>query len=108
MSEEHKEVDVFESNRFSNALKKLPETHLKAVEDEIDKIIENPKIGELKKGDLSHMRVHKFKVYTQQILLGYTWVENKIEIYLLQLSGHENFYRDAKKKNSDALKLINS
>jgi len=78
------------------------------VEDEIDIIAESPEIGELKKGDLSHIRVHKFKIDNQQALLGYSWIEDKIEIYLLYLGSHENFYQKMKEKRKTDLKFIQS
>ncbi len=53
MSVKQNEIDVYQSARFSKSCRKLSEKHLKIVEDEIDKIIDNPLIGELKKGDLA-------------------------------------------------------
>jgi len=61
----------------------------------VHKIAENPKIGELKKGDLSGVRVYKFDLLNQQMLLAY--VELKKEITLIFFGSHENFYRDLKK-----------
>ncbi|PCJ31322.1 MAG: hypothetical protein COA90_06640 [Gammaproteobacteria bacterium] len=52
MSEEQNQIDVYESRRFEKALSKLSEAQLKLVEDEIEKIIDEPEIGEVKKGDL--------------------------------------------------------
>lgn len=106
MLEEQKETDVYESRRFGKALAKLSEPQLKIVEDEIDKIIDDPELGEQKKGDLSHLRVHKFKMDNQQVLLGYSWLEDKIEIYLLQYGSHENFYKKVSGQRKVDLKLI--
>lgn len=108
MSDELNEVKVFETRRFEKALNKLSETQLKVVEDEIDKIIEDPEVGELKKGDLSHLRVHKFKLEKQQVLLGYSWFEEKLELYLLQIGPHENFYQKQKTQRKADLKFIQS
>jgi len=108
MSEKQNEIDVFQSGRFEKALNKLSDAQLKVVEDEIDKIIEYPAIGERKKGDLSHLRVHKFKLDNQLALLGYSWLEDKLELYLLQFDSHENFYKKMKNRRKDDLKLINS
>ncbi|SQI41898.1 Uncharacterised protein [Leminorella richardii] len=94
---QNREIDVYQSNRFEKALDKLPEKLQQIVEDEIDKIVDNPELGEQKKGDLSYLRVHKFKLNNQLTLLGYSWVENKIELYLLSLEPHENFYQAQKK-----------
>ena len=106
MSEEQKQIKVFETRRFTKALGKLSESQLVIIEDEIENIIEDPELGELKKGDLSHLRVHKFKIDTQQVLLGYAWLDNKIEIYLLHLGPHENFYQQQKKIRKADLKLM--
>ena len=106
MSDEQKEIEVFESNRFGKQLDKFSEAAQTVIEDEVDKIIENPKIGEQKKGDLSYLRVHKFTLNRQETLLGYSFQEQKLILTLLQLGSHENFYSDAKNKRKIDLKLI--
>lgn len=106
MSDEQNEINVYESRRFAKALSKLSDAHLSIVEDEIDRIIKTPNIGERKKGDLSHLRVHKFKMDNQLALLGYSWIEEKIEIYLLQFGPHENFYQKLKGQRKTDIKLF--
>ncbi|WMO25683.1 type II toxin-antitoxin system RelE/ParE family toxin (plasmid) [Vibrio parahaemolyticus] len=106
MSVEQREIEVFEARRFTKALDKLPKKHLSTVEDEIEKIINEPEIGQQKKGDLSHLRVHKFKVNKQELLLGYSWIDNELKLYLLSLGTHENFYTELKKQRKSDLKLI--
>ena len=101
-----KEVDVYQTRRFEKALDKLPEKLQEIVEDEIDTIIANPEIGELKKGDLSFLRVHKFQMNNRLTLLGYTWIEDKFELYLLDVGPHENFYQEQKNHRKADLKLI--
>ena len=108
MSEEQNEIDVYMSRRFKKALSKLPEAQLKIVEDEIDRVIDDPEMGEQKKGDISHLRVHKFNLNNQQALLGYSWLENKFELYLLQLGSHENFYQKMKGQRKVDIKLLKS
>ncbi|AAO08649.1 Hypothetical protein VV1_0110 [Vibrio vulnificus CMCP6] len=87
-------------------MSKLSEAQCVVVEDEIDKIIENPELGTRKKGDLSHLWVHKFKMDKQEVLLGYSWVEDKLELYLLNVGPHENYYESMKKSRKADLKLI--
>ncbi|MBL4630478.1 MAG: type II toxin-antitoxin system RelE/ParE family toxin [Paraglaciecola sp.] len=106
MSEEQNVIKVYETRRFEKALKKLSDAQLKIVEDEVDRIIEAPEIGVVKKGNLSHLRVHKFKIHNQQVLLGYSWVEDKVELYLLHLGPHENFYQKMKGQRKVDIKLI--
>ena len=105
MSEES-EIEVFETPTFRKAFKKLSEPEKILVEDEIDKIIDDPDIGDQKKGDLSHLRVHKFKMNDQLVLLGYSWKEDELRLYLLNIAPHENFYRDAKKRRKADLSII--
>ncbi|MCO7263715.1 type II toxin-antitoxin system RelE/ParE family toxin [Dickeya zeae] len=108
MSEEQNqaEIEVYQTNRFEKALDKLPQQFRFVVEDEIDAIVENPELGELKKGDLSYLRVHKFKLNNQLTLLGYSWNQSQLIIHLLSLGSHENFYQQQKKMRKSDLKLI--
>ena len=108
MSEEQtgREIDVYQSRRFEKSLSKLPEAQLKVVEDEIDRIIDNPLLGTQKKGDLSFLRVHKFQLNNQLVLLGYSWLDDKLELYLLSLGPHDTFYTDQKSLRIADLKLL--
>ncbi len=106
MSEEQNEISVYESRRFEKALQKLSETELTLVEDQIDRIIAEPMIGEQKKGDLSHIWVHKFKLGAKPVLLGYSWVDSELALYLLNIGPHENFYSGMKKNRKTDLKII--
>ncbi|MBD2810850.1 type II toxin-antitoxin system RelE/ParE family toxin [Xenorhabdus sp. Vera] len=107
MSEEQKnDLQVYETRRFAKALSKLPENLLSVVEDEIEKIIDNPEIGELKKGDFAFLQVHKFLLNSRLALMGYCWKEEKIELYLLDIEPHENFYQEQKRHRKMDLKLI--
>ena len=106
MSEPQNEIDVFQSNLFEKQLKKLSTSELAQVEDEIDIIIGNPEIGERKKGDLTYLRVHKFKMNNQLVLLGYSWKDAELELYLLSVGPHENFYDALKERRKADLKLI--
>ena len=108
MSEEQNEIDVYVSRQFKKALSKLPDAQLKIVEDEVDRIIDDPEMGEQKKGDLAHLRVHKFKVDNQQALVGYSWLEDQFELYLLQFGSHENFYPKMKEQRKVDIKLLKS
>jgi len=107
MSEKHEDkITVLKASPFTKAFKKLNRQNKKQVEDEIDSIIANPKIGEEKKGDLSYLRVHKFSMNKQQVLLGYSWQEEQLEIWLLNIGAHENFYDKAKNRRDADLNLM--
>jgi len=100
------EIEVFETPTFRKIFKKLSESQKVLVENEIDKIIDNPDIGEQKKNNLSYLWVHKFKINNQLTLLGYSWNKSKLELFLLNISSHENFYKDADKRRKADIKII--
>ncbi|HCE5244026.1 TPA: type II toxin-antitoxin system RelE/ParE family toxin [Vibrio parahaemolyticus] len=100
------DIDVYETRSFEKQMAKLSESQCEVVEDEIDKLIDNPELGTRKRGDLSHLWVHKFKMDNQEVLLGYSWVEDKLELYLLNIGPHENFYTEMKRRRKADLKVI--
>jgi mRNA-degrading endonuclease RelE of RelBE toxin-antitoxin system len=106
MSEQQNEIELFQSRLFEKQLKKLSVDELTQVEDQIDLIIKDPEIGERKKGDLAYLRVHKFKMNNQLVLLGYSWKDAELELYLLSVGPHENFYDALKERRKADLKLI--
>jgi mRNA-degrading endonuclease RelE of RelBE toxin-antitoxin system len=89
-------LTVKQSNSFKKNVKKLPKQHKAILDEEVKKLINNPDLGERKKGDLDFLRVHKFKLSNQEVLLGYMYEEDEIILTLLKLGAHENFYRDIK------------
>ena len=88
-------MELLQTNRFKKAYKKLHPNQLAEVNAAIETIINDPEIGEQKKGNLSWLRVYKFKVLGQLTLLGYS-VEtvDRIVLTLVDIGSHENFYRD--------------
>jgi len=107
MSEEKKsEIEVRQTRVFKKAYKRLSENQQDQVDDEIDKIIDDPDIGTRKKSDLSHMWVHKFKLDNAEVLLGYSWNESALLITLMNVGSHENFYQEAKNRRKADLKAI--
>lgn len=90
------EIVIKQMPGFKRAYKKLHSNERKVVNEAINEIIKNPKVGEEKKGDLAGIFVYKFKFHAKEFLLGYEWHPKKR--LLLALGVHENFYRDLKKK----------
>lgn len=90
------DIIVKQMPAFKKAYKRLHSNQKIKVNDTIRTIIQNPKIGEEKKGDLSGVFVYKFKINNQEILLAYEW--HPKERLLLALGVHENFYRDLKRR----------
>lgn len=106
MSEENQKIDVYQTKTFEKALNKLNDSIRDMVDDQIDLIIADPELGTLKKGDISHIRVHKFKINGEQILIGYNWNESKVTLTLLSIGPHENFYRHMKQRRKADLKKL--
>lgn len=89
------EIEIQQTPTFKKAFKRLSDKQKDLVDDEIEKIIDDPEIGERKKGDLSHLWVHKFKMEGHQVLLGYSWNQYGLVITLMNIAPHENFYQEA-------------
>ena len=87
-------MEIRQTLEFKKIYKKLHQNQRAIVNEEIKKIIENPKIGVEKIGDLKGVFVHKFKISNQQYLLAYTFDESTMT--LIMLGVHENFYRSVK------------
>ncbi len=90
------DITIKQMPAFKRSYKKLHKQEKSKVNEAIREIIENPGIGEEKKGDLANVYVYKFKIHQQEILLAYEW-NPKLRL-LLALGVHENFYRDLKKR----------
>ena len=88
-------MKVVVENRFKKSIKKLHKNQKADLDDAIIEILENPSIGLEKAGNLSGIRVHKFKMVKQLTLLAYEY-DGLDTITLLSLGSHENFYRDLK------------
>jgi len=88
-------MQVTQTNKFSKSYKKLFPNQLLETNDAINEIIANPEIGEQKHGDLSWLRVYKYKCLNRLTLIGYK-IEND-SLTFVALGSHENFYRDIKK-----------
>lgn len=87
-------MKVYQSRTFENKVKKFTKYEKEALDGEIKKLVENPLIGEEKKGDLKGVFVHKFRIKTLQYLLSYRMIRKDIE--LIMIGPHENYYKDLK------------
>jgi len=90
-------LKIKQTNTFKKYIKKLPKQQKLELDKKIKDILKNPYIGDQKKGDLSFLRVYKFKLNNQLTLLGYSYIEKELSLTLLQVGVHENFYRDIRK-----------
>ena len=65
------------------------------MDEAIKTILSNPEIGDLKKGDLQGIRVYKYKIGNNLILLAYE-IEGPT-LYLYSFGSHQNFYKELSK-----------
>jgi hypothetical protein len=87
-------MKTYQSRSFEKKAKKMSGPEKDSLDREIRKIVEDPNIGEEKKGDLRGVFVHKLKLNTTQYLLAYRRVGGDLE--LVMIGPHENYYRDLK------------
>ena len=84
---------------FLRAVKKLHANQKVVLDEAVKEIAGQLSVCEEKRGDLSGVFVHKFKMNDQEYLLAYELLPNKQapeEVMLLALGAHENFYRNLK------------
>jgi mRNA-degrading endonuclease RelE of RelBE toxin-antitoxin system len=82
--------------KYNRIKKKFPPLFRRKLTEAENTIALDPLIGEEKDGELKGIRVYKFKLFDQQILLAYQVDEDKKEVIFAAVGGHENFYRDLK------------
>lgn len=93
-----KVTSVLQTPTFKKAVKKLNANQKKALDAAVKVLVSDPGLGISKKGDLSYLKVYKFKMTKQLTLLGYSYDDGNLILELIALGSHENFYRDIKRK----------
>jgi len=89
-------MKILQTPTFERKYKKLNRKQLSLINEAIEAIIAEPVIGELKRGDLGSIRVHKVRKSKVEFLVAYWSTESSIQ--LIDFGSHENFYRDLKRK----------
>ncbi len=87
--------EIIKSPAFAKQKNKLKKNQIKKLDETIKNIMANPNIGDLKKGDLQEIKVYKYKVENNLILLAYEIEE--VTLYLYSCGSHQNFYRELSK-----------
>ncbi len=87
-------MKILQSRSFEKKTKRLTKKQKNILDKQIRKILDNPILGQEKKGDLRGIYVHKFKIETTQHLLSYRFVGDALE--LIMIGPHENYYRNLK------------
>ncbi len=90
-------IMIVQTQTFARQIKKLHKNQKPDVDKAIYAIAINPHLGDKKKGDLDDIYVYKFFMSNQLTLLAYYFFENQLQLHLLTLGSHENFYRDLKR-----------
>jgi mRNA-degrading endonuclease RelE of RelBE toxin-antitoxin system len=93
-----KAKSVLQTPTFEKAVKKLKPNQKKDLDVAVKELMAKPTLGEQKKGDLTFLRVYKFKMNKQLTLLGYSFDDGTLILELMALGSHENFYRDIKRR----------
>ena len=87
---------VVQTPTFRKKVKKLKPDQKKDLDKAIKALMDNPELGEHKRGDLSFLRVYKFRMSKQLTLLGYSYDDENLVLALMAMGSHENFYRNVK------------
>ena len=90
-------MKIVQTGTFSRTLKKYGGDKT-AVDKAVRKIAADTGIGAMKKGVLTDVRVHKFKLADKQYLPTYRHEKKSDSVTLLALGQHENFYHDLSKQ----------
>lgn len=76
---------ALQTDNFKKVVKKLQKNQKAYLDKAIRALIESPALGVQKKGDLSFLRVYKFKMVKQFTLLGYSYQDNAFALKLIAL-----------------------
>lgn len=87
-------MKILQSRSFERKVKKFSKQDKVALDKQIQIIVEEPSIGDEKKGDIRGVHVHKFKIKTILYLLSYRFMGDNLELIMIGL--HQNYYRDLK------------
>ena len=94
-------MQIIEAPKFKKTVKKLHPNQKADLDNAINEIINNISLGHAKKGDLTGIMVHKFKMQKQLTLLSYSYDDEKITLYLISVGSRENFYQQLKRQIKD-------
>ncbi len=90
-------MHIEQTRQFKQATKKLTVKQKSELDQAVRTIINNPTVGDQKKGDLDFLWVYKFHMSNQLTLLAYSFENETLTLTLLAIGSHENFYRDIKR-----------
>ena len=91
-------MKVVQTSTFKHQAKKLYVNQKVILDKAIQQILLSPEIGETKKGKLIGIRVYKFQMINQLTLLAYEISSDRMQLILLAIGSHENFYKNLENK----------
>lgn len=84
---------IIQSRTFEKRIRRFHKREKKVLDQQVRAIVENPRIGQEKRGELRGVFVRKFKLSATQYLLAYRMADSKT-LELIMIGPHENYYRD--------------
>lgn len=84
---------IIQSRTFEKRVRRFQKQEKKLLDQHVRKIVENPSIGQQKRGELRGVFVHKFKMRATQHLLSYRMIDADT-LELIMIAPHENYYRN--------------
>ncbi len=91
---------IVQSRSFAKRVKRFRKQEKQVLDHQIRAILDNPEVGQKKRGELRGVFVHKFKIHTTQYLLAYRIKDNDT-LELIMIGPHGNYYRDLEKYTKD-------
>ena len=91
---------IVQSRLFAKRARRFRKQEKQVLDKQVRAILDNPRIGQEKRGELRGVFVHKFKMHTTQYLLAYRIMENEV-LELIMIGPHENYYRDLERYTKD-------
>jgi hypothetical protein len=88
---------VVQAPRFGKSKRGFPARVQLEIDEQVKGMVADPFVGEAKTGALRGVRVVKFKVGPQQLLVADTFTPKTQTIEMLDVGPHENFYRELTK-----------
>ena len=84
---------IIQSRTFEKRVRRFRKQEKKVLDQQVRKIVKNPRIGQEKRGELRGVFVHKFKIHATQYLLSYRMADADT-LELIMIGPHGNYYRD--------------
>lgn len=84
---------IVQSRVFEKRVRRFRKQEKTVLDQQVRKIVENPSVGQEKRGELRSVFVHKFKIHATQYLLSYRMADADT-LELIMIGPHENYYRD--------------